>query len=91
MRIRALIAAVVLTAALTIPANAFAYLTWFEFTRQSNSASPLTMAWQYGPGYYGTQTWRAGSGVCTGEVWAQRRNGRALVEPSPRTKRRWSR
>jgi len=42
MRIRALVAAVVLTAALTIPANAFAYLTWFEFTRQSNSASVNT-------------------------------------------------
>ena len=58
MKVRAAIAAAVLAVALMIPANAFAYLTWFEFTRQSNIASTLTMAWQYGPGYYGTQTWR---------------------------------
>jgi len=69
MKIRALAAAAVLVAALSIPANAFAYLTWFEFTRQSNISSPLTMAWQYGPGYYGTQTWRAGSGVSTDACW----------------------
>src|SRR5438477_4216625 len=69
MKVRATIAAATLMVALAIPANAFAYLTWFEFTRQSNIASTLTMAWQYGPGYYGTQTWRAGSGVSTDACW----------------------
>ena len=69
MKVRASIAAAALMVALAIPANAFAYLTWFEFTRQSNIASTLTMAWQYGPGYYGTQTWRAGSGVSTDACW----------------------
>src|SRR5919204_141892 len=69
MKARAAIAAVVLAVALSIPANALAYLTWFEFARQSNIASTLTMVWQYGPGYYGTQRWRAGSGVSTDACW----------------------
>src|SRR5947208_2117269 len=69
MRLRAAIAAAVIAVALAIPTNAFAYLTWLEFARQSNSASTLTMAWQYGPGYYGTQVWRAGSGVSTDACW----------------------
>jgi len=65
MKLRTAIAAAVLAVALAIPANAFAYPTWFEFSRQSNLASTLTMVWQYGPGWYGTQRWRAGSGVST--------------------------
>jgi hypothetical protein len=70
MKVRAFIAAAVLAVALAIPANALGYPTWFEFTRQTNIASTLTMAWQYGrPGYYGTQTWRAGSGVSTNACW----------------------
>ena len=77
MKVRASIAAAALMVALAIPANAFAYLTWFEFTRQSNIASTLTMAWQYGPGYYGTQTWRAGSGVSTVGGMLGRSGGRS--------------
>src|SRR5207253_11070398 len=69
MKVRAAIAAPALAVALMIPANAFAYLTWFEFTRQSNIASTLTMVWQYGADYYGTQSWRAGSGVSTDACW----------------------
>jgi hypothetical protein len=38
MKIRAAIAAAALTVALAIPANAFAYLTWFEFTRVSRTS-----------------------------------------------------
>jgi hypothetical protein len=69
MKVRAAIAAAVLAVTLTIPANALAYRTWFEFARQSNIASTLTMVWQYGTGYNGTQTWRAGSGVSTDACW----------------------
>jgi hypothetical protein len=69
MKVRAAIAAAALAVTLTIPANAFAYRTWFEFARQSNIASTLTMVWQYGTGYYGTQSWRAGSGVSTDACW----------------------
>lgn len=69
MKVRAAISAAVLAITLIVPADAFAYLTWFEFTRQSNIASTLTMAWQYGPGFYGTQSWRAGSGVSTDACW----------------------
>ena len=69
MKVRAAIAAAVLAVTLTIPANAFAYRTWFEFARQSNIASTLTMVWQYGTGYNGPQTWRAGSGVSTDACW----------------------
>ena len=69
MKIRAAIAAAVLAVTLVVPANAFGYHTWFEFTRQSNIASTLTMAWEYGPGFYGTQSWRAGSGVSTDACW----------------------
>ena len=69
MKARAGITAAVLAVALSLPTNAFAYLTWFEFTRQSNISSTLTMVWQYGPGYYGTQRWRAGSGVSTDACW----------------------
>src|SRR5256886_17096892 len=69
MKVRAAIAAAVLAVTLAIPANALAYRTWFEVARQSNIASTLTMVWQYGPGYNGTQTWRARSGVSTDACW----------------------
>jgi hypothetical protein len=69
MKVRAAIAAAALAVTLVIPANAFAYRTWFEFTRQSNINSTLTMAWDCGGGYYGWQSWRAGSGVSTDACW----------------------
>lgn len=76
MKVRASIAAAVLAVTLLIPANAFAYVTWLGFTRQSNLASTLTMTWFVpsgssggGPGYYASQSWRAGSGVSQDACW----------------------
>ena len=65
MKVRGVITAVLAAAMLAIPANASAYRTWFEFTRQSNLWSPLTIATDYGGGFVTTQTWRAGSGTST--------------------------
>src|SRR5262249_25881303 len=76
MKVRAAIAAAVLAVTLLIPANAFAYVTWLGFTRQSNLDSTLTMTWFVpsgssggGPGYYASQSWRAGSGVSRDACW----------------------
>src|SRR5262245_56897661 len=69
MNVRAAVAGVLAAAALAIPANASAYRTWFEFTRQSNTWSPLTIATDYGGGFITTQTWRAGSGTSTDACW----------------------
>jgi hypothetical protein len=69
MKVRGAITAVLAAAALAIPANASAYRTWFEFTRQSNLWSPLTIATDYGGGFVTTQTWRAGSGTSTDACW----------------------
>ncbi len=65
MKLRAFLAAVVGCVALTTPTAAYAYPTWFEFARQSNAWSTLTLVWQYGPDHYGTQAFRAGSGTST--------------------------
>jgi hypothetical protein len=69
MTLRAAIACVLVAAALAIPANASAYRTWFEFGRQSNISSPLTIATDYGGGFVSTATWRAGSGTSTDACW----------------------
>ena len=69
MKVRGVITAVLAAAMLAIPANASAYRTWFEFTRQSNLWSPLTIATDYGGGFVTTQTWRAGSGTSTDACW----------------------
>lgn len=69
MKLRATIACAIATLALVLPATASPYYTWFEFTRQSNTWSPLTMAWELGPGWVQTATWRAGSGVSTDACW----------------------
>src|SRR5437763_17133100 len=65
VNVRGAIAGVLAVTALAIPANASAYRTWFEFTRQSNISSPLTIAPDYRGGYIRTPTWRAGSGTST--------------------------
>jgi hypothetical protein len=69
MNARLMIAVVAVAAALAVPASASAYLTWFEFARQSNAASTLTMVWQLGVGHYGWTSWRAGSGVSKDACW----------------------
>jgi hypothetical protein len=69
MKLRAVLAGAIAATALALPGTASAYHTWLEFTRQSNTWSPLTMAWELGPGRYETQTWRSGSGVSTDACW----------------------
>ena len=69
MKLRSTLAGLIAAAALALPTNASAYHTWFEFTRQSNTWSPLTMAWELGAGRYETQTWRSGSGISTDACW----------------------
>ena len=69
MKLRALLTVVLMSAAFALPATASAYPTWFEFARQSNAWSTLTLVWQYGPDHYGTQAFRAGSGTSTNACW----------------------
>jgi hypothetical protein len=68
MKIRAAVAAAAVAAALSVPATGFAN-TWLEFTRQSNTSSPLTLATYYTGGFSTSQTFRAGSGVSTDACW----------------------
>jgi len=56
-------------AALAVPAHAAAYYTYFDFARQSNVASTLTMVWQQVPGKFSTSSWRAGSGTSRDACW----------------------
>jgi hypothetical protein len=69
MRARLAVVATLAAAALTLPSPSLAYPTWFEFARHSNTFSTLTMVWHIGAGWYGTQSWRAGSGVSTDACW----------------------
>jgi hypothetical protein len=66
---RRLVSSLVLAAALAFPATGSAFYTYFEFARQSNIASTLTMTWQQIPGHYSTISWRAGSGISTDACW----------------------
>jgi hypothetical protein len=56
-------------AALVVTAPAAASYTYFDFARQSNAASTLTMVWQQVPGKFSTVSWRAGSGTSTDACW----------------------
>jgi hypothetical protein len=64
-----LIPLLAVAAALALPAAAAAYPTYFDFARQSNLASTLTMVWQQVPGKFSTAAWRAGSGTSTDSCW----------------------
>src|SRR3954464_1963659 len=66
MKLKTAMAALAGGGAPTLPAQGLGYPTWFEFARQSNAASTLTMVWYLGPEWYGTQSWRAGAGVSPG-------------------------
>lgn len=63
------LAALVAAGALAFAPPAGAFLTWFDFHRQSNTWSPLTMVWQQVPGKFSSVAWRAGSGSSTNACW----------------------
>lgn len=69
MRPRNLLMLLALMAALGFPASASGFYTYFDFARQSNISSTLTMVWQQIPGHFSTVSWRAGSGTSTDACW----------------------
>ena len=69
MRPRNLFMVLAAVAALGFPATASGFYTYFDFARQSNLSSTLTMVWQQVPGRFSTVSWRAGSGTSTDACW----------------------
>jgi hypothetical protein len=69
MKARNLVLLAAAVAALALPVSAWGYYTYFDFARQSNIASALTMVWQPLPGKFSTVSWRAGSGTSTDACW----------------------
>jgi hypothetical protein len=69
MKARKLCVLAAVVAALTAVPGASAYYTSFDFARQTNSASTLTIVWQPIPGHFATASWRAGSGTSTDACW----------------------
>jgi hypothetical protein len=69
MRRRLALLASIVGGALVLAPSAGAYFTWFDFTRQANTASRMTMTWQQVLGHYSTASWRGGSGSSTNACW----------------------
>jgi hypothetical protein len=69
MNVRKLLLLATVGAALAVPATASGFYTYFDFARQSNIASTLTIVWQQVPGKFSTASWRAGSGTSTDACW----------------------
>ena len=66
---RAAVGAAVAAALLLGAAPARAYYTWFDFQRQTNTASTLTLNWEPTAGHFFSTSWRAGSGTSTDACW----------------------
>jgi hypothetical protein len=72
MKRRFAVAAVAAAVALASAPPAGAFLTWFDFTRQSNAWSTLRLVWEQVPGHFSSAAWRGGSGTSTNACWINR-------------------